>query len=221
MTTTQSLSLLKKDYPDGFWSFDAQQRRFSLFKLDNNPDKTANKQYVFRADDFMSIRLTWTSNNSLLGLAIDGESRLTEYDTTGAELARYGDYDNLFDNKYSKGTLAQLYQGVLRADSRNQKFVHSSIYVDRLELFDLVKKEFIEIVGPLNIDPVFKEAKIRGHAVLDIDVNETYHTYLDSFVNEDKVYAFFLVKNGMEHLLGQNTAMKFMFLIILAKSWKS
>jgi len=197
MTVGHSLSLRPGD-KNGFWTYDMSQLRMSYFdytKLDTL--KTASKQYVFRLGDFKSFRVGWTNRNTLLGLPYDGGPRLIEYDTTGAVLNEIGDYNGVLDDKYMSGTLAQLFQGVIRANPKGDKFIHSSIYVDRLNLYDLKKERILEISGPLNIEPVFDEVIIQNNPTLGINTQEAYQMYSDSYISEDRIYGLFSGKKWM------------------------
>ncbi|MBO3700405.1 BF3164 family lipoprotein [Roseivirga sp. E12] len=191
MTASKALSLNSSN-PGYVWSYDLQQRRFSKFDLSkNNVSGLAEKQYTFREGDFTSFRVGWSNRSTLIGLTVDGLSRFTEYDTLGNELKRYGDYDEPLSQKYPKGVWAQFYQGLLRANSENTLFAHSSIYIDQLELLNIDDNEIIEIVGPLDIEPRFEVARVQGSNVLAIDPKETHHGYMDVYVGEQFVYGLF------------------------------
>jgi hypothetical protein len=197
MTVSHALSLKPGD-KDGFWTYDMSQLRMSYFDYTKRDTlKTASKQYIFRLGDFKSFRVGWTNRNTLLGLPYDGGSRLIEYDTTGAILNEIGDYKGVLDDKYRSGTLAQLFQGVIRANTQGDKFIHSSIYVDRLNLYDLGKQRILEISGPLNIDPIFDEVMVQNNPTLGINTQEAYQMYSDSYISEDRIYGLFSGKKWM------------------------
>jgi hypothetical protein len=197
MSVSHALSLKPGD-TNGFWTYDMTQLRMSQFDY-AKPDtsKEAIKQFVFRTGEFKSFRVVWTERNTLLGLPFDGGPRLIEYDTTGAVLSEIGDYKGVLDDKYRSGTLAQLFQGVIRANPKGDKFIHSSIYVDRLNLYDLNKNRILEIVGPLNIKPIFDEVIVQNSSTLGINSQEAYQMYSDSYLSKDKVFGLFSGKKWM------------------------
>ncbi|KYG78879.1 hypothetical protein AWN68_04430 [Roseivirga echinicomitans] len=197
MSVGHSLSL-KPGEINGFWTYDMTQLRMSFFDYTKQDTiKEAMKQFVFRTGEFKSFRVTWTNRNTLLGLPYDGGPRLIEYDTTGAVLNEIGDYKGVLDDKYRSGTLAQLFQGVVRANPKGDKFIHSSIYVDRLNLYDLNEDRILEITGPLNIDPIFEEHIIQNNSTLGINTEEAYQMYSDSYLSKDRIYGLFSGKKWM------------------------
>ncbi len=184
MTTSRALSL-NNISRDNVWAYDLEQRRFSKFNLSKfDSSLLADKQYTFREGEFTSFRVGWSNRNTLIGLTVDGESIFTEYDTTGKELKRYGDYDIPLSEKYSKGVIAQFYQGLLRSNEDNSLFVHSSLYIDQLEVLDLDNNVITQIIGPDQIEPRFEVVTVQGSEVMAVDPKETHHGYLDVYIGE-------------------------------------
>ncbi|MBN3583883.1 hypothetical protein JYB64_15920 [Algoriphagus aestuarii] len=181
------------------WTFDPELLIYSKFDL-SDTSKLAEEQIKAPQTAHFLTELVWTSDNTLLGNAVDGWTKYLHLTKTGDTLALFGNWKNMIDgNQFPKGIneneldanlISNLFQGPLRASQNKQHFIKVGMNVDYIDIIDLENQDVKTIYGPTQEIQGFQIKYSGGYQMPVYNENKTTR-YAGAFAGENSFYVLF------------------------------
>lgn len=184
---------------DMIWVYDSEQRKFSKFNISNSNSLSDDEFKAPNIEHFIT-HATLTSDSTLLAGLVDGWEKFIHLKKDGEILNTFGSWkDNIKLYKLPRGLkeedldpnlVSNLFQGSIRGNIDNGKFVLTGVIVDYIELIDLNSGESKIIRGPVGEMPDFEITYSAGYQMPQVSRTSKTH-YTDAFVGEHSVFVLY------------------------------
>jgi hypothetical protein len=183
-------SFIESQDKDTFWVNDYNNRKISSFSM-NDTSLLATNDHKIPDPSLGPLDLILIPNGNYLGVASESESKILEFDREGKLIGHFGDLEKIAEMPdLPINQINLLNKGRFGGNQENEVYVLTSMYRDRLEVFNYKTKDFISVIGPDLKLPEFEyiDSKFGGMMSFPPDYPKKYQ---EVAVSENFIFALY------------------------------
>ncbi|EAZ82172.1 BF3164 family lipoprotein [Algoriphagus machipongonensis] len=183
-------SFIESQDKDNFWVNDYNNRKISSFSM-NDTSLLASKDHNIPDPSLGRLDLILIPNGNYLGMASESESKILEFDREGKLIGHYGDLEKIAEMPdLPINQISLLNKGRFGGNQENEVYVLTSMYRDKLEIFNYKTKDFISVIGPDLKVPEFEYIDSKFGGMMSFPPNYP-KKYQEVAVSEKFIFALY------------------------------
>ncbi|MBN3581172.1 hypothetical protein JYB64_02165 [Algoriphagus aestuarii] len=183
-------SFIESQDKDTFWVNDYNNRKISSFSM-KDTSLLASNDHKIPDPSLGPMDLILVPNGNYLGVARESKSKILEFDQNGNLIGSYGEIEKLAElPDLPINQISLLNKGRFGGNQENEIYVLTSMYRDKLEIFNYKTKDFISVIGPDLKLPEFEyvDSKFGGMMNFAPDYPKKYQ---EVAVSENFIFALY------------------------------